>query len=281
MAVFSIVASVSTFAVFGTAALAGTSLRSIDTTSPNAWALRASLPTAWTSQVIVNFVLEFAFVLTMIAEHLSTWSDEWVLWSTVEFNFIKVPQAYCTGSSIMPQKINPDVLELIRGKTARVIGNLQSLLVLIKGLPLAYNRDLQEDKPQLFDSFDTVLSCLRLAVPITAGAVFTERVDRIPVGTWLSGRHHVNGVSDRARDSPAKGPPPVGALVGKAMQRNLPLAQLTLSDFQEVDPELDETVLEILGVRKAIEAFRSYGSTAPAEVDRQITHWQQVLDSSN
>ena len=81
-----------------------------------------------------DFVLEFAFVLALIAEHLSTWAEEWILWSTVEFNFLKLPQAFCTGSSIMPQKVNPDVLELIRGKTARVVGNLQTLLVLVKGL---------------------------------------------------------------------------------------------------------------------------------------------------
>ncbi len=89
-----------------------------------------------------DFVLEFAFVLALIAEHLSTWAEEWILWATSEFNFLKLPEAFCTGSSIMPQKINPDVLELTRGKTARVIGNLQALLVLVKGLPLAYNRDL-------------------------------------------------------------------------------------------------------------------------------------------
>ena len=106
-----------------------------------------------------DFMLEFAFVLTMIAEHLSTWAEEWILWSTVEFDMLKLPQAFCTGSSIMPQKINPDVLELTRGKTARVIGNLQTLLVLVKGLPLAYNRDLQEDKQPIFDSFDTVAAC--------------------------------------------------------------------------------------------------------------------------
>ena len=91
-----------------------------------------------------------------MAEHLSGWAEEWILWSTSEFGFIKLPQSFCTGSSIMPQKINPDVLELVRGKTARVVGNLTRLLVLIKGLPLAYNRDLQEDKEAIFDSFDTV-----------------------------------------------------------------------------------------------------------------------------
>ena len=91
-----------------------------------------------------DFVLELAFVLAMIAEHLSIWAEEWIVWSTSEFDVLKLPHPFCTGSSIMPHKVNPDVLELTRGKTARVVGNLQTLLVLMKGLPLAYNRDLQE-----------------------------------------------------------------------------------------------------------------------------------------
>src|SRR5207302_3698306 len=117
-----------------------------------------------------DFVLEFAFALSMITLHLSTWAEEWILWATSEFGFLKLPEAFCTGSSIMPQKVNPDVLELIRGKTARVCGNLQALMMLVKGLPLAYNRDLQEDKPRIFDSFDTVSACLELAAPLVAGA---------------------------------------------------------------------------------------------------------------
>ena len=153
------------------------------TTSPRGWASTAWPPTASTRRATATSPLEFAFALTLIAEHLSTWAEEWILWSTAEFNFLKLPQAFCTGSSIMPQKINPDVLELIRGKTARVVGNLQTLLVLIKGLPLAYNRDLQEDKQPLFDSFDTVRASLELAAPLVAGAelnraAIAERLDR-------------------------------------------------------------------------------------------------------
>lgn len=225
-----------------------------------------------------DFVLELAFALTMIAEHLSTWADEWVLWSTVEFNFIKVPQAYCTGSSIMPQKINPDVLELIRGKTARVVGNLQALLVLIKGLPLAYNRDLQEDKPRLFDSFDTVLTCLKLAAPMVAGAELQREAieSRLEHG-YLDATTLMEYLI--ARQIPQrKAHHLVGALVGKAMQRNVPLAELDLDDFQEADPDLDNTIFDVLGVRKAISAFRSYGSTAPNEVDRQIADWKRAIN---
>ena len=137
----------------------------------------ASRPTAWMSRATATSSLESVFVLTMIAEHLSGWAEEWVLWSTQEFGFLALPDAICTGSSIMPQKKNPDVLELIRGRTARVIGGLTTLLVLIKGLPLAYNRDLQEDKEPLFDAFDTVEACLELAAVVVEGA--TLRADRI------------------------------------------------------------------------------------------------------
>ena len=127
-----------------------------------------------------DFALESVFVLTMIAEHLSGWAEEWILWNTQEFGFLALPDAICTGSSIMPQKKNPDVLELIRGRAARVIGSLTTLLVLVKGLPLAYNRDLQEDKEPLFDAFDTVETCLELAASCRRGA--SLRTDRITNG---------------------------------------------------------------------------------------------------
>ncbi len=224
-----------------------------------------------------DFVIELAFTLTLIAEHLSTWADEWVLWSTTEFGFIELPQAYCTGSSIMPQKINPDVLELIRGKTARVIGNLQALLVLVKGLPLAYNRDLQEDKPPLFDSVDTVLSCLNLAAPIVAGArlrreAIAERLEHGYLDATTLMEYLIASDIPQRRAHHL-----VGEMVGKAIKQRIPLSELPLAEFQAADPELDERVYDVLGARKAVEAFCSYGSTAPAEVDRQMERWKQII----
>ena len=226
-----------------------------------------------------DFVLESAFVLSTIAVHLSTWAEEWILWSTAEFNFLKLPQEFCTGSSIMPQKINPDVLELTRGKTARVIGNLQALLVLVKGLPLAYNRDLQEDKERIFDSFDTVELCLELAAPLVAGATLNraaiaEKLDRghldaTTLMEWLIRR----GTPQRTAHHT------VGQLVGAALQRGCRLADLKLDDFRAADPSLDDSVFGILGVERAIAAFQSYGSTAPAEVRKQIDRWKQKLTS--
>ncbi|MBC8352108.1 MAG: argininosuccinate lyase [Planctomycetes bacterium] len=224
-----------------------------------------------------DFVLETAFALTMIAEHLSTLAEEWVLWSTVEFNFITLPQDFCTGSSIMPQKINPDVMELIRGKTARVVGNLHALLVLIKGLPLAYNRDLQEDKPQLFDSVDTVAACLEIAAPIVEGA----ELNREEVASGLE-RGYLDATTFMEylirRNIPQRTAHHlVGELVRKAIDRRVALAELPLSDYQEAHGDLDESVYEVLGASKAIDAFVSYGSTASAEVAKQVEHWKAKL----
>ncbi len=225
-----------------------------------------------------DFVVEFAFVLALIAEHLSTWAEEWILWSTNEFNFIKLPQAFCTGSSIMPQKVNPDVLELTRGKTARVIGNLTSLLVLLKGLPLAYNRDLQEDKPRLFDSFDTVNACLEVAAPLVAA---TE-LNRAAIADKLD-RGHLDATTLMEelirRDIPQRTAHEiVGKLVRRALDRNVRLADLSIEELQNVHPDLDASLFDVLGVERAIERFVSYGSTAPAEVDRQIAVWEEKLE---
>ena len=224
-----------------------------------------------------DFAVESAFVLSLIAAHLSTWAEEWILWSTTEFGILKLPQEFCTGSSIMPQKINPDVLELTRGKSARVIGNLQTLLVLIKGLPLAYNRDLQEDKPALFDSFDTVDACLELAAPLVAGA----ELDRETIAARLE-RGHLDATAlmehlIRRGIPQRKAHHLVGQLVRTATEQNVTLARLPLSVIQQAEPTLDASVYEVLGVEKAVQAYRSYGSSAPDQVRKQIDRWKQEL----
>ncbi len=261
----------------GTAALAGTTLP-IDRHDVAArLGFEAVAANSLDASSDRDFALEFAFVLATIGEHLSTWAEEWILWSTSEFNFLKLPQAFCTGSSIMPQKINPDVLELVRGKTARLVGNVTRLLVLVKGLPLAYNRDLQEDKEAIFDSFDTVSASLEVAAPLVAGAELRREAiaDRLELGyldaTTLMEWLIQHDVPQRTAHEI------VGRLVRTAMDAGVPLAGLTLEQFQEVHPVLDKSLYEILGAERAVAAFRSYGSTAPQEVDRQIAHWTEVL----
>ena len=224
-----------------------------------------------------DFVIETVFALALIAEHLSGWAEEWILWSTSEFNFLTLPREFCTGSSIMPQKVNPDVLELIRGKTARVIGSLQALLVLIKGLPLAYNRDLQEDKPQLFDAVDTVAACLQLAAPMVEGArlnreTIAARLDRGYLDATTLMEHMI------ARDIPQRTAHGlVGDLVRQAQERDIPLADLPLEVFQQAHGDLDASVYDALGAAGAVESFQSYGSTGPRQVERQVQHWKEQL----
>lgn len=227
-----------------------------------------------------DFAIESVFVLSLIATHLSGWAEEWILWSTVEFGFIQLPQAFCTGSSIMPQKINPDTLELTRGKSARVYGSLTTLLTLVKGLPLAYNRDLQEDKPPLFDAFDTVQACLELAIPIVAGAKLNvehirARLDQGYLdATALMEAIIAQGMPQRSAHHV------VGSLVGLARKRGVELKELSDAEFQSVDPPIDPSLRKSLGVDGAIQAYRSHGSSNPTRVAEQVQRWQGKLNHS-
>lgn len=265
----------------GTAAMAGTTIPIDRHMVAEELQFEGILANSLDSSSDRDFVLEFVFCLSLIATHLSGWAEEWILWSTTEFNFIRLPQAYCTGSSIMPQKINPDVLELIRGKSARVVGNLTSLLVLVKGLPLAYNRDLQEDKERLFDSVDTVIACLELAAAVVAGAELNrEAIEaRLEQGyldaTTLMEHLIMRGVPQRTAHEI------IGRLVATAMKRGVPLAELPIEEFQNAHAALDQSVYDILGAERAIEAFTSYGSTNPQQVAEQLANWRERLSDTN
>jgi argininosuccinate lyase len=226
-----------------------------------------------------DFLLEFVFDLSVIALHLSGWAEEWVLWATTEFGFLDLPDAFCTGSSIMPHKKNPDVLELIRGKAARVVADLQNLLVLVKGLPLAYNRDLQEDKAALFSAHDTVAASLELAAALVRESRFRRDViaERLEDGfldaTTLTEFLVKQGLPLRSAHEA------VGRLVRLCEERRCRLAELPAEVYESVRPGLGSGVYQILGVANALAAFRSTGSTAPAEVDRQIQSWRQRLST--
>ncbi len=218
-----------------------------------------------------DFALEFVFCLSLVATHLAGWAEEWVIWSTTEFNFLDLPDAFCTGSSIMPHKKNPDVLELTRGKSGRVIGALQHLFVLVKGLPLAYNRDLQEDKTAIFDAFDTVAGCVAVAAPLVRQTKLRREViaSRLDAGfldaTTLMEALIARGVPMRSAHEA------VGNLVRECEQRKCRLADLPDALFPAAG------VKESLGVANSLTAFQSYGSTAPAEVERQLREWRERL----
>jgi argininosuccinate lyase len=225
-----------------------------------------------------DFVIEAIFVLTLIAEHLSSLAEDWIIWNTQEFGFVRLPEALCTGSSIMPQKKNPDVLELIRGRTGRLVGDLVTLLVVVKGLPMAYNRDLQEDKKPLFDAFETVGACIELAAVAVEGVTLYKEsisqrlnrgfLDATALMEYLIKQHVPQRTAHEV----------VGQLVSLCEDRKLEkLADLSDADLIQAHPKLGPSVRTILGAENSVSAFQSYGSTAPGEVDRQLHIWQQRL----
>lgn len=227
-----------------------------------------------------DFEIEFVSTLALIAAHLSTWAEEWILWCTTEFSFLKLPHAYTTGSSIMPQKRNPDVLELIRGKSARVIASAQQLFLLVKGLPLAYNRDLQEDKHALFAAFDTIKACLELAPSIVVGAQLQREkiAARLQEGfldaTTLMEYLILRGVPMRT------GHEVVGKLVALCESRQCKLADLSLADLQAACDKIEADVSQVLGTHNVVAALQSYGSGGRVPVVERLKEWQQILDTN-
>jgi argininosuccinate lyase len=266
----------------GAAALAGSSLP-IDR-HRSASLLGFSGPAANSLDVSSDrdFLIEFTNCLALVAAHLSTWAEEWILWNTTEFGFLRLPDAFTTGSSIMPQKKNPDVLELIRGKSSRVIGAAQTLLVLIKGLPMAYNRDLQDDKRAMFDAYDTVVACLEVAPQIIAGAELRRDViaSRIDDGfldaTALMEYLIKRGVPMRT------GHEVVGKLVAECETRKCRLKDLSLAEIKSLVPAtaaalIDDSVSKVLGSANAAAALISYGSGSCERVKEQLAEWKKRL----
>ncbi len=224
-----------------------------------------------------DYLAEFIFCLSLISAHLSTWCEEWIIWFSTEFGFITLPDAYTTGSSIMPQKRNPDVLELIRGKTARVMAAVPQILILIKSLPMAYNRDLQEDKLAMFDAFDTVKACLELTPSIVAGA-------------QLQRDHIASRLEDGFLDATAlmeylikKGIPmrtghgTVGQLVASCEDAGCRLKDLALADLQQACDLIEADVYDVLGTENAMKALQSFGSGGEVRVAERVAHWQETV----
>jgi argininosuccinate lyase len=226
-----------------------------------------------------DFAVEFCAAAALLAAHLSRLAEDWILWASAEFHFITIADAYTTGSSLMPQKKNPDVAELARGKTGRVFGNLMAMLTLLKGLPMAYNRDLQEDKERLFDSADTVRATTRLmAAMIENTAVNTESCRAAASDPSLL-------ATDLADWLVRKGMPfrqahhVVGAAVGVAEQLGRPLNRLTLKQLRKIDPLFDADALWVFDLNKALTRRNMVGAPAPQQVARQLARWRKTLSN--
>jgi len=217
-----------------------------------------------------DYVAEALFICAMIGNHLSRIGEEWTLWASQEFAWAKVADAYSTGSSIMPQKKNPDMAELARGKSGRLVGNLMSVLTMLKGLPFAYNRDLQEDKEPLFDSIDTLM----LVLPAVTGMIATTDFDRekmalaAPAGFSLA-----TEIADylAKKSVPfAEAHEAAGKCVAKCEALGRQLHELTDAEFLQVHPQLDGGVRDVLTVHGAINSRTTSGGTAPVLVTAQI-----------
>jgi len=228
-----------------------------------------------------DFVIEFLSNSALLIMHLSRFSEELILWSTEEFNFIELPDAYSTGSSIMPQKKNPDVAELIRSKTGKVYGNLFSLLTIMKGLPLSYNRDLQEDKIPVFETVDTMKACLTL---------LTEMLPRIQFNLQRMQESAGDGyatATDLAEYLVKKGIPfrkahgITGKIVLYCIRKNKKLDELTLKEFHTFSNLIKKDIYFCLSPWGSVKNKKSPGSTSPLEVNRQIKRLRKIVNSAS
>ena len=223
-----------------------------------------------------DIFIQFASACATVGIHLSRLSEDFILWSSAEFGFVKLPDAFTTGSSLMPQKKNPDAFELIRGKSARLTGNLQILLTMVKGLPLTYNRDLQEDKPPVFDSFDQtklILDCVAACLPGVfadvkrcASAVGDPALLATDVVDYLVKKaipfreaHHV-----------------VGALVALSEQLDTPLNKLPFTEVSKIHEALGEDWVQAFDLEKALVARNKPGMPGPEQVAARIAHWRSI-----
>jgi len=225
-----------------------------------------------------DFACELLAALAILGMHLSRLSEDVILWTSAEFGFLELSDRHTTGSSLMPQKKNPDIAELTRGKTGRLYGNLISLLTTMKGLPLAYNRDMQEDKEAIFDSVDTAKAALQIFAEMMDGAIFLEdrtaeaAADPSLLATDLADRLVLGGIPFR------KAHEIVGKLVSVAAQRDVPLNELEPHEFLDAAPILTpQLVQETFHVRSGLAARRAPGAPSGENVARRLAHWRKAL----
>jgi argininosuccinate lyase len=263
----------------GSGALAGSSLPLSPEKTAAALGFNTSAANSIDGVSDRDFVAEALFVLAMVGSHLSRIGEEWCIWATTEFGWAKVADAYSTGSSIMPQKKNPDMAELARGKAGRLVGNLTGLLTTLKGLPFAYNRDLQEDKEPLFDSIDTVL----LVLPAVTGMVATTDFDRekmalaAPLGFSLA--TEIADYLVRAHVPFAHAHEAAGKCVALCESSGRQLHQLTDGEFAAVHPALLPDVRDVLTVHGALASRTTIGGTSPTSFVSQIASLKTLVQA--
>ena len=261
----------------GAAALAGTGLPIDRTRTAKLLNFPALSRNSMDTVADRDYIAEFIFASSVAMAHLSRFCEDLILWSSDEFGFAEISDAYTTGSSIMPQKKNPDIAELIRGKSARVYGDLFAILTLVKGLPMTYNRDLQEDKEPLFDAVDTVKNCLAIFTEMLAHTEFhQEKMRQAAIGGFST-------ATDVAEYLVEKGIPfrkaheIVGSIVAYCITGKRALGDLTLGEFQSFYKGFDEKIMSRIQLENAVNARRNYGGTARSAVKERIREFEKML----
>jgi argininosuccinate lyase len=262
----------------GSAALAGTSFPI--NREMTAKALGFDRPTANSLDSVSDrdFVLETLSAAAISAVHLSRFAEEIVLWSTPQFGFANLSDKFTTGSSIMPQKRNPDAAELVRGKSGRMIGALTGLLIVMKGLPLAYSKDMQEDKEGTFDALQSLSLCIAAMTGMVRDLVPDLKKMKSAAGSGYAIATDLADWLVRALNMPFRDAHHVtGRLVAMAAERKIPLEKLSLTEMQSVDKRITAEVHDVLGVDKSVKSRISYGGTAPANVRSQARSWLKKI----
>jgi argininosuccinate lyase len=221
--------------------------------------------------------IEFAAACALFGVHFSRIAEDLILWTSAEFKFVSLPDAFCTGSSLMPQKKNPDAFELLRGKSARLQGNLHTLLTLVKGLPMTYNRDLQEDKPPVFDSFDQSCICADVLAGALGGMTFNKErcaaavADPALLATDLADYLVSRGVAFRDAHHA------VGAVVALSERKGCAIPELSTTELKRLHPSFGADWAKVFNLDRALAARKGTGMPGPAQVARQIARWKKSL----
>ena len=263
----------------GSAALAGTSFP-IDRFMTSE-SLGFNRPTANSLDGVSDrdFAMEALSAASICAVHLSRFAEELVIWSSAQFRFVQLSDKFSTGSSIMPQKRNPDAAELVRAKAGRIIGALNALMIVMKGLPLAYSKDMQEDKEQAFDALQSLSLCIAAMTGMVQDLEPNKKELKKAAGSGYSTATDLADWLVRHLDMPFRNAHHVtGSLVAMASQKGVELHKLSLEEMQSVEPTISEDVYSVLSVDKSVRSRTSYGGTAPANVKKQARAWLKKLE---
>lgn len=262
----------------GAAALAGTSLAIDRNFVAKKLGMKGFVVNSMDAVADRDVLIEFISSCSIIMMHLSRFAEEMVLWSSQEFSFAKIDDSFATGSSLMPQKKNPDIAELIRGKVGRVYGALFGILTIMKSLPLAYNRDMQEDKIHLLEATSTTKECLIMATELLKNTTFNKaRFEKELNGNLLLSTDLVDYLV-RKQVPFRKAHQIVGEIVALCVSRNIKLNELLIQEYKQFSVKFDEDIYQLLTAKKSIENKHSQGSTSPQEVNKQIQYWKKKLN---